>query len=69
MTTPRRQRGSAGTWIAALVVVVAVALLLTACGNDDEQTTGGRAHTGGKIALLLPEPKTTRYETQDRAEL
>ena len=63
---PERQRGSAGTWMAALVIVPAIALPVSACGGDDEETAGGGERTGGKIALLLPESKTTRYETQDR---
>ena len=51
---------------------------LAACGSDDDDnsttaaggaaattgTTGGG--TSGKIALLLPENKTARYESQDR---
>ncbi|HET6951978.1 MAG TPA: sugar ABC transporter substrate-binding protein [Acidimicrobiales bacterium] len=51
----------------------ALALLLTAtlvaCGDDDDDSTsaGGEGGDGGvKIALLLPETKTARYETQDR---
>ncbi len=63
---PPRQRGTAATWIAAAVVVIAIALLVSACGGDDEETAGGSDSEGGKIALLLPESKTTRYETQDR---
>ncbi|HEX6715356.1 MAG TPA: hypothetical protein VF066_18335, partial [Thermoleophilaceae bacterium] len=59
--------------VAALLAVTGVA----ACGGDDDNTgtSGGAAKTstssgggggGGKIALLLPESKTARYETQDR---
>jgi D-xylose transport system substrate-binding protein len=45
-----------------------LACALVACGDDDEQQAGGdeQAQQGGKIALLLPESKTARYETQDR---
>ncbi|MDO8184201.1 sugar ABC transporter substrate-binding protein [Conexibacter sp. JD483] len=51
---------------------------LAACGSDDDSnttstasggaasTTGGGGSTSGKIALLLPENKTARYESQDR---
>jgi D-xylose transport system substrate-binding protein len=42
---------------------------LAACGSDTPSSTGstGDAAGGGKkIALLLPESKTTRYEAQDR---
>src|SRR3954468_3033824 len=57
---------------AALVGVFALAL--AACGGDDDSggssTSGGSSGSsgggGGSIALLLPESKTTRYESQDR---
>nr|WP_236262169.1 sugar ABC transporter substrate-binding protein [Conexibacter woesei] len=51
---------------------------LAACGSDDDDNSttasGGAATTGtttgggssGKVALLLPENKTARYESQDR---
>lgn len=60
--------------IISCVVVGAAALALGACGSDDDASTatsGGGAATqsgggGGKIALLLPESKTARYESQDR---
>jgi D-xylose transport system substrate-binding protein len=54
----------------------ACVLALAACGSDDNSSTstsGGGASTqaasggkSGKIALLLPESKTARYESQDR---
>jgi len=47
--------------VAALVLAAGVA----ACGSDDN-SSGGGGGKGGKIALLLPETKTTRYEAQDR---
>jgi D-xylose transport system substrate-binding protein len=55
--------------IAALVGVMALAL--AACGDDDDDGGGGGGGGdggggGGKIALLLPESKTARYESQDR---
>jgi D-xylose transport system substrate-binding protein len=37
-------------------------LVVAACGDDD----GGGGGGGGKIAFLLPESKTARYESQDR---
>jgi D-xylose transport system substrate-binding protein len=49
-----------------------VTLGLAACGGDDNKsssTAGESAGSGGgakKIALLLPESKTARYEAQDR---
>ena len=57
---------------AALVGVFALAL--AACGGDDDSggsNSGGSSSSGGgggggSIALLLPESKTTRYESQDR---
>jgi D-xylose transport system substrate-binding protein len=51
---------------AAWLVPVALALALPACGGDDETPAAGTSDGGGTIALLLPESKTTRYETQDR---
>lgn len=55
-----------------LAVIGSAALLLgvaTACASEDANTkTGGTVsvETGFKIGLLLPESKTTRYETFDR---
>jgi D-xylose transport system substrate-binding protein len=39
---------------------------LAACGDDDGD--GGSTSKTGKIALLLPETKTARYEAHDRPE-
>jgi D-xylose transport system substrate-binding protein len=52
---------------AALSIVAALALAagVAACGSDDNGGGGGGGK-GGKIALLLPETKTARYESQDR---
>jgi D-xylose transport system substrate-binding protein len=52
-----------GRWISlSAVVAVGAGILLAACGGG-----GGGGGGGGKtIALLLPESKTTRYESQDR---
>jgi D-xylose transport system substrate-binding protein len=49
-------------WLVAAVLFVGTAAAISGCGGS---TTGG---TGAKlkIALLLPETKTARYETQDR---
>lgn len=49
-------------------VGLAVAVGLGACGSDDS-TDGTSASSGsgsGKIAFLLPETQTARYETQDK---
>ena len=49
-------------------MVGAVTLLAAACQTTDNGGGGGGGSGGGdkKIALLLPETKTTRYEAQDR---
>jgi D-xylose transport system substrate-binding protein len=42
---------------------------LAACGSDEKASSSSSASSdmsGGKIALLLPESKTTRYESQDK---
>jgi D-xylose transport system substrate-binding protein len=49
------------------IAVTAVALSLAACGSDNKSASGsGSGSKGNKIALLLPESKTTRYEALDR---
>jgi D-xylose transport system substrate-binding protein len=45
----------------AFAAVLAAGSLLAACGSSDSGGGGG-----GSIALLLPEAKTARYESQDR---
>ncbi len=55
----------------ALALVAVTALLMTGCGDDDDSSGdsssgGDGGGGGGKIALLLPESQTARYETQDR---
>ena len=57
--------------MAAAVALAAVALAACGSSNDDKSSTsssGGGAGGGDakKIALLLPETKTTRYEAKDR---
>lgn len=56
-------------WLAVIASLVAV-LALAACGDDDDNGDGGGGGEGGgeagSIALLLPESKTARYESQDR---
>jgi D-xylose transport system substrate-binding protein len=66
--------------IARRALPMAVGLLvasfgLAACGSDDNTTSSGSTSsssasgsksTSGKVALLLPESKTSRYESQDR---
>ena len=48
-------------FVKVIPVLMAVAFVLTACGST---STGGTS--GKKIALLLPESKTARYETKDK---
>ena len=58
-------------WLAVIASLIA-ALALAACGDDDDGGDDGGGGGGdgggggGKIALLLPESKTARYESQDR---
>jgi D-xylose transport system substrate-binding protein len=63
-------------WV-SVVAAAALTFGVAACGSDDNSSTStsgsgsstGAASSGGKsgkIALLLPESKTARYESQDR---
>jgi D-xylose transport system substrate-binding protein len=55
------------SWARGVVLSVAalvIGLSLAACGGDDDDGGGG----GPKVALLLPESKTTRYEAHDHPE-
>jgi D-xylose transport system substrate-binding protein len=66
--------------ILSIAAIGATAVALGACGSDDDSstsasTTSGGASTqastsggsaSGKVALLLPESKTARYESQDK---
>jgi D-xylose transport system substrate-binding protein len=47
------------------IAVSALALSLVACGSDTPGSSSS-ASSGKKVALLLPESKTTRYEALDR---
>ena len=52
---------------ALLVGGLALAALAAAgCGGDDNGGGGGGGGKSAKVALLLPETKTTRYEEQDK---
>ncbi|MEA2448484.1 MAG: D-xylose transport system substrate-binding protein [Thermoleophilaceae bacterium] len=53
--------GGRATLVAAAALLLAVGL--AACGGN---SGGGGGAGGGKIALLLPETNTARYEAQDR---
>jgi D-xylose transport system substrate-binding protein len=52
----------------AATAVVAVGMLtgLAACGSSKNKSSGGGASGGKKIAFLLPENQTARYESQDK---
>ena len=58
--------------MAVSVALASVALVVAACGSDNNDSSSssssGSSSSGPskKIALLLPESKTTRYEAQDR---
>src|SRR5919108_4130301 len=65
----RAEGRSTMTGIRATIALAALIALvgLAACGDDDDDGPGGGEDAGGKkIALLLPETKTTRYEQHDR---
>ena len=55
-----------------VIFVLVGAMALAACGDDDNgssdsgSSTSGDGGGSGSIALLLPESKTARYESQDR---
>jgi D-xylose transport system substrate-binding protein len=68
-----------GIRIAALIAAAAfMSIGVAACGSSNKSSSSSAAATssattsapaaskGGKIALLLPESKTARYETQDK---
>jgi len=53
--------------MAALAAAVALTAGIAAgCGGDDEGGGSGSSGGKGKIAFLLPEAKTARYESQDK---
>jgi D-xylose transport system substrate-binding protein len=67
MRTSTGRRTSRAAWLA--VTAAAIALLAAACGTTNNGGGGSSSSGGGrKIALLLPESKTTRYEAQDRPQ-
>ncbi len=59
--------------VGATAVLAAMVVLVSACKRENKEAAGGEAaapaaekRSGGKIALLLPESKTSRYESHDR---
>lgn len=61
-----------GNWTRGVVLGCAALVLglgLVACGGDDDDSSdSGSGGGGGKVALLLPESQTTRYEAHDKPE-
>ena len=54
-------------WCVTVALIVGVVAALSGCGKTTGGTTGGTTTKKAlKIALLLPETKTARYETQDK---
>lgn len=67
----RSKRWSRGAMLVCAALVLGLGLV--ACGDDnddssDSGTTASGGGGGGKVALLLPETKTTRYESHDHPE-
>jgi D-xylose transport system substrate-binding protein len=68
---------SSSKWL-AVTAAAALSLGVAACGSDNNKSSSSTSSSGGastsassgaksgKIALLLPESKTARYESQDR---
>jgi D-xylose transport system substrate-binding protein len=64
----RNKRKAVGVTAAA---VLSIGLVAAGCGSSSNSNTGGGGtsssnNKGGTIALLLPETKTARYESQDK---
>ena len=61
---------SPARWAVLGCAALVLGLGLAACGDDDDDGGGGDSAEGGgpKVALLLPESQTTRYEAHDRPE-
>jgi D-xylose transport system substrate-binding protein len=58
---------------AAVLLATSLAAIAAGCGSDDDKSSGSSTTAsssseakGAKIALLLPENKTARYENQDK---
>ncbi len=54
------------TAVAASVLALAIAVSGCGSSDDDSSTTSSGDDVGAKVALLLPESKTARYESKDR---
>ena len=57
-------------WVVTTLLIVGTVVALAGCGGGATTTGGETSGTASaaplKIALLLPETKTARYETQDK---
>jgi D-xylose transport system substrate-binding protein len=53
-------------WLVAAAMLAGAGAALSGCTSPGNTTTGTGTGTPLKIALLLPETKTARYETQDK---
>ena len=51
-------------WLSLIGLAVIGTMILAACGSSS--STGGASGASKKIALLLPETKTARYESKDK---
>ncbi len=57
---------SSMTRACASTVLAALMILAPGCKKEDKEAQGPAKPAGAKIALLLPESKTARYESHDR---
>ncbi|MGH2907001.1 MAG: ABC transporter substrate-binding protein [Solirubrobacterales bacterium] len=55
-------------FLIAAVLALAIGAVAAGCGSDNNSSSGSSSGGGGTIALLLPESKTARYETQDKPQ-
>ena len=63
----RREQALRNVSVKVTALVGATVMLLTACGSSTGGSNGGgNSGSSKKIALLLPETKTARYESKDR---
>ena len=63
---PHKKRARALNGFVSMVAALLLAVTAAGCGSDSESGDDGGSGGGDKIAFLLPESKTARYEAQDR---
>jgi len=68
LTRSKEREMRVGRWIIlSAVALLGAGFVLTGCGGNGNSGGGAASSSGGpSIALLLPESKTTRYESQDK---